>query len=1210
MRSIPKFISCGIVLLALLGANKVARTETASTSYTTPGDHIFGPVPAGVRRITFDAYGAQGGAGSSGVGGGAGGLGGRATVTIDVSAGQYFLIKVGGQGGVETGGFNGGGYGGHGDANGSNGGGGGGASTVLPYTPPPDRSGPITNGVIERILVAGGGGGGGAYSCGGAGGAGGGSAGNAGADGFALTTPGGGGGGTQSGGGAGGALGYTGAYPDENGSPGEFLTGGRGGHAYYSGGGGGGGGYYGGGGGGTGYCGAGGGGGSGYGPDGVDFVNGVQSGNGQIIVSYTQPDVVINQSSGQSDPTNETTVHFTAVFTSPVTGFGSGGVSLSGSAGATTAGVTQIAPNDGTTYDVAVSGMTGDGTVIAAVVAGAAVDGNNNENTASTSTDNEITVDITRPSVTINKASGQSDPTNASPIHFTAVFSERVTGFDEVNLTGNAGATSSSVTEITPNDGTSYDVAVSGMAQPGAVVASILQNVATDARGNGNTASTSTDNSVDFDNVRPNVTIEQASGQSDPTNASPVHFTAHFTEPVLAFATGDVTVSGSAGATTATVTQVAPNDGTTYDVAVSGMTGNGTVIAAIAAGVAADAATNGNNASTSTDNTVTYDASRPTVTINQASGQSDPTNASPIHFTVVFSEPVSGFINSDVTLSGTASPTTRSVTETAPNNGTTYDVAVSGMTANGTVIASIAANVAVDLGNNGNNASTSTDNTVTFSQSNPNLVGNSEFDSGVTGWTNYGSAVLSRVSGGHNDGASNFAMQVRGTSSSSFGCDDEPNWITRVASLGARYRISAWVRSATGHTGRIKIRLYEYAGSSQVGSTAYSNEPALSPSWQLLTLDYVVRQTGTTLSMRITDATGNQTFLVDDVSIELLQGPSTFTIVSSAGAGGTISPLGSRTVSSGGSQTYSIVPSNGFHIDRVLVDNASVGTPASYTFTNVTANHTIEARFAANTTNGNLVGNPGFDSDLNGWTTYGSAVLSRVPGGHTSGPNDFAMQIRGTSSSSFGCDDQPDWIARVASLGAVYRIRAWVRSATGHTGQVKIRLYEYDGSSQVGSTAYSNEPALTSSWQLLTLDYTVRRAGTHLSLRVTDASGNQTFLVDDVSITLLSSSLIASETDASRGSPSGVEFRAQVAPNPARGAAVLRFGVTRRGPLSVRLFDVSGRVRSTLLDENEAAPGERSLVIGRGGFRVEPGVYFYRVVGVEGVLQGRVTILD
>ena len=99
---------------------------------------------------------------------------------------------------------------------------------------------------------------------------------------------------------------------------------------------------------------------------------------------------------------------------------------------------------------------------------------------------------------------------------------------------------------------------------------------------------------------------------------------------------------------------VVTGSGTTYNVAVSGMTGSGTVTATIAAGKAHDAAGNANSASTSTDNTVTYDVTPPSVTVNQAAAQADPTNASPINFTVVFSEPVTDFAAGDVTLSGTA----------------------------------------------------------------------------------------------------------------------------------------------------------------------------------------------------------------------------------------------------------------------------------------------------------------------------------------------------------------------------------------------------------------------------------------------------------------------------------------------------------------------------------------------------------------------------
>ncbi len=109
------------------------------------------------------------------------------------------------------------------------------------------------------------------------------------------------------------------------------------------------------------------------------------------------------------------------------------------------------------------------------------------------------------------------------------------------------------------------------------------------------------------DTTPPTVTINQATGQADPTNASPILFTVVFSEAVADFATGDVVLSGTAGATAAVVT----GSGTTYTVSVSGMTGSGTVIASLLAGIAHDAAGNASAASASTDDTVTYDVTAP-----------------------------------------------------------------------------------------------------------------------------------------------------------------------------------------------------------------------------------------------------------------------------------------------------------------------------------------------------------------------------------------------------------------------------------------------------------------------------------------------------------------------------------------------------------------------------------------------------------------------
>jgi hypothetical protein len=212
--------------------------------------------------------------------------------------------------------------------------------------------------------------------------------------------------------------------------------------------------------------------------------------------------------------------------------------------------------------------------------------------------------------------------------------------------------------------------------------------------------------SVTVDNLAPAVTINQAAGQVDPTRLPPINFTVVFSEPVSGFTNADVALSGTAGGSKTVAVSGGP---ATYNVAVSGMT-SGTLVATLAAGVATDAAGNPNAASTSSDNTVTFDSAPPTVTINQAGGQADPTGTSPIHFTAVFSEPVSGFTGSDVTITGSAGGSKMVAVSGGP---ATYNVAVSGMT-EGTVIAGIAAGVAQDAAGNANTASTSTDNTVTF----------------------------------------------------------------------------------------------------------------------------------------------------------------------------------------------------------------------------------------------------------------------------------------------------------------------------------------------------------------------------------------------------------------------------------------------------------------------------------------------------------------
>ncbi|MFC2077676.1 beta strand repeat-containing protein [Candidatus Bipolaricaulota bacterium] len=239
----------------------------------------------------------------------------------------------------------------------------------------------------------------------------------------------------------------------------------------------------------------------------------------------------------------------------------------------------------------------------------------------------------------------------------------------------------------------------------------------------GNSSSYTSDTTLYIDATKPDVTIDQAGGQADPTNASPVVFTAVFDEPIddATFANADVSVGGTAATGAVTITEIAPMDHTTFSVSIV-VTGDGTVVPTLPAGGVEDPAGNTNTASTHTDNTVTYDGTPPDVTINQAGGQADPTNVSPVVFTALFNEAINDatFTNADVSVGGTATTGAVTVTEVAPNDDTTFEVSIV-VTVDGTVVPTLPAGGVEDSAGNTNTASTHTDNSVTVDTDPPGV---------------------------------------------------------------------------------------------------------------------------------------------------------------------------------------------------------------------------------------------------------------------------------------------------------------------------------------------------------------------------------------------------------------------------------------------------------------------------------------------------------
>ena len=146
--------------------------------------------------------------------------------------------------------------------------------------------------------------------------------------------------------------------------------------------------------------------------------------------------------------------------------------------------------------------------------------------------------------------------------------------------------------------------------------------------------STSTDNSVTY---RLDVTVEQKVGQVDPATTLPIEFDVVFTEAIdnTTFVVGDISQGGTA--TGITWNLINSGDDINFTLQATAIVGAGTVIPSLNAAVVQTSEGADNTASTSVDNSVTFDSLD--VTIDQKVAKSDPANVLPIEFDIVFDRP-------------------------------------------------------------------------------------------------------------------------------------------------------------------------------------------------------------------------------------------------------------------------------------------------------------------------------------------------------------------------------------------------------------------------------------------------------------------------------------------------------------------------------------------------------------------------------------------
>ena len=336
----------------------------------------------------------------------------------------------------------------------------------------------------------------------------------------------------------------------------------------------------------------------------------------QLSRTYDSQAPSVSLTSTAGNPTNSSPIPVAITFLESVSDFVTGDITVgNGTKGALS--------GSGTSYTINIT-PSGEGEVTIDVAAGVAHDAAGNANTAAAQLSR--TYDSQAPSVSLTSTAG--NPTNSSPIPVTITFLESVSDFVAGDITvgnGTKGALSGS--------GTSYTINITPSGE-GAVTIDVAAGVAHDAAGNANTAAAQL--SRTYDSQGPIVSLSSTAGNS--TNSSPIPVTITFTEPVSDFVAGDITVSnGTKGGLS--------GSGTSYTIDIT-PSGQGSITIDVAVGVVHDAIGNANSSATQLSRI--YDTQTPTVSLSSIA--TEPTNSSPIPVIISFSESVSGFDVSDITV--------------------------------------------------------------------------------------------------------------------------------------------------------------------------------------------------------------------------------------------------------------------------------------------------------------------------------------------------------------------------------------------------------------------------------------------------------------------------------------------------------------------------------------------------------------------------------
>jgi hypothetical protein len=366
---------------------------------------------------------------------------------------------------------------------------------------------------------------------------------------------------------------------------------------------------------------------------------------------------------------------------------------------------------------------------------------------------------------------------------------------------------------------------------------------------------------------------------------------------------------------------------------------------------------------------------------------------------VTFSEAVTGFDASDVIMGGTAGATTKVVT----GSGTTYNVAVGGMTGSGTVTATVPENAALSTVNAPSLASTSSDNSVTYLTCN-----NVSIPTGATVTTNTQFLVPINVDSttGRNITAYDFTLTYN------------PAVVTPIGAETAGTLSNGWTITTNNSSGTLVVSGF--------------NTGAVSGAGTLLNIRFIsTGAIGTTSNLNLTNFTFNEGVPCVNVSngnVAIISGtiggrvtyanaamstPVPNTTLNASGSipvSGSTNSNGDYSLSGFGTGAYTVTPSKTGQANGI--SNADATTVAQHVVGFVTLNSTQQ--MAADVSgNGTITFTVDFNSSLprTGTITIGNQIFNV-----SQNPNEISPQ-RGFMD--FNGDGRTDYVAIQNNNGAM-----------------------------------------------------------------------------------------------------------------------------------------------------------------------------------------------